>query len=116
MNELDRCWKNCLRMWKWVSENLPEKFMGLNFDSRRTVVYALKEEWMERHQYKGIVSYCFFCHYVSNNNDSFLCGYCPARKVEYRLKNYWCERKYHWSVDPVNFYQYLLKLDAKRRG
>ena len=115
MTELGRSWKNCLRMWKWISENLPNGFMELNLDRCRMVVYALKEKWMKKHHYKGILFHCFFCHY-NDNNGGCLCDNCPAKKVERRLGNYWCESKYHWFIDPVNFYQYLLKLDTKRRG
>ena len=118
MTVLDRSWKNCLRMWKWISENLSDGFMKLDFNRRRMVVYALKEKWMKKHYHKSILFRCFFCHYDHNNNNngSPSCANCPAKKVERRLGSHWCEHKYHWFMNPVNFYQYLLKLDAKRKS
>lgn len=113
MTRLNKIWENCLRMWKWISENLPNGFMKLNSDERRLVVHDLKKEWIKKYHYKDITFYCFFCDY-SHDSGVLSCENCPAKKIEYRLGNYWCERKYHWSRNPVNFYQYLLKLDAKR--
>ena len=42
MTVLDRSWENCLRMWKWVSENLPAGFSEFIISEKEDVVEKLK--------------------------------------------------------------------------
>lgn len=126
MTELDRCWKNCLAMWKWISENLPIYFIKLNYSQRRYVVCDLKKKWLKSHHFKDKKNWCFFCEYSMAYSTAIKnCECCPGRLIQLRLKTYWCEHgrnennnKYRlaWHWNPKAFYQRLLKLNAKREG
>ncbi len=116
MTNLDRTWKNCLRMWKWVSENLPEGFAGKNGKDRRGIVYLLKARWMKDHRYGQISEHCFFCEY---NNEEYgeggECGGCPGKLANPRFRSFWCQSKgMGWGVNPKAFYRRLVQLDKKR--
>lgn len=111
MTELDRCWKNCLRMWKWVSKNWKP---GMAVDS-------LKEQWLSDHRFtRSIDSDCFFCEYhVAHGGGSrryrggSFCANCPGGYVS---KSFSCSNpSYSYGCNPKAFYRKLLQLDAKRR-
>ncbi len=110
MTKLDRCWKNCLRMWKWVSENY----------ENHTSVATLKRDWLKRHRFrKHILSYCFFCQWADRHGEEkFIaeigCLHCPGRLVDARFK---CGNiRYDYNSNPKAFYRKLLALDKKRRA
>lgn len=120
MTNLDRCWKNCLRMWKWVSENLPKRFTGLSTDDKEGVIDRLKQAWLGQNRFtKAIDHHCFFCEYdetVLRLNDSvWPCDNCPGKKVGGE-QFHCCNTTYHYRNDPKAFYRKLLELDAKRTG
>ncbi len=110
MTKLDRCWKNCLRMWKWVSETYGN---GENINT-------LKREWLRSHRFKkSILAYCFFCQWAGDHGENRFvaekgCTECPGRLVDRRFK---CGNvRYDYSSNPKAFYHKLLALDAKRRA
>ncbi len=81
MSKLDRCWKDCLRMWKWISEN---KKRGMS-------VVSMKIEWLRVHRFKKpIRAYCFFCEYagvvkLTSGMKIPNCDNCPGRLVGNRF-------------------------------
>ena len=108
MTKLDRCWKNCLRMWKWVAAN-----------RKPGHVLSMKEEWLRVHRFKKKVrAYCFFCEYAGvttlESGATFTnCDNCPGALVENRFS---CmNTSYHFYDKPKAFYAKLLKLDAIRK-
>ncbi len=115
MTKLDRCWKNCLRMWKWITENWNAK---CDIDN-------MKYEWLAGHGFrrKSIFSNacCFFCeHQATHGRGHFeyrgvpKCKHCPGVYVS---KTFDCYAKtYHYENKPKAFYRKLLQLDAKRKG
>ena len=109
MTKLDRCWKNCLRLWKWVSENW----------TPNTNVATLKPLWLKQHKFKKrIIASCFFCQYAEDHGENnFIaengCPECPGALVDARFK---CGNiRYSYQRNPKAFYAKLLKLDAKRK-
>ncbi len=111
MTKLDRTWKNCLRMWKWISEVYNGTFC----------VATLKEEWLADHRFtRDIDSDCFFCEYhVAQGGgsrfyrDGSFCKHCPAGYVS---KSFSCTNPtYNYGHKPKTFYRKLLELDKKRR-
>ncbi len=110
MTNLDRCWKNCLRMWKWISENYDEN----------NGVLVLKRDWFFSHRFKKrILAECFFCEWAGQNGQTNFvaengCPECPGALVDARFK---CGNiRYEYSTKPKAFYAKLLELDAKRTG
>lgn len=101
---LERTWTECLRLWKWVKEQIEA-------GSKKTV-WELKEEWMKRNNYSDIAQCnCFFCHYDARNEMN--CDFCPGRLVD---KTFDCENKsYAWHDKPIAFYKKLLELNRKRK-
>ena len=108
---LGQAYRDCLRMWKWIAEQVE----GGCIDD----VYKLKRRWFKEEQKKYAIdsldSDCFFCHYdMQKMGDRHaICTYCPGRIVDKRFN---CINvSYHHTVTPVKFYKKLLKLDEKRR-
>lgn len=96
---LDEIWKECLEMWKWISENYEET--GENVD-------RLKLRYMDDNERLGHVpASCFFCLYAT------LCENCPGALVDpsFKCKN----SEYHYQLKPKKFYQELLRLNAIRK-
>lgn len=108
--ELDKVWKNCLKMWKWIVQQI-DKGSELG-------VERLKMQWLETHGYKDkyIIAACFFCDYSKTNipiDESDICLNCPGKLVDRR---FCCGAvTYDYYKKPKKFYQKLLQLDAKRR-
>ncbi len=103
MTELDRSWKNCLRMWKWISKNWKKG------DS----VPAMKCKWLQKNKFVAddISFNCFFCDYISNN--SKLCDSCPGTLVH---PQFYCQNKtYDYYSKPKKFYAKLLHLNSIRK-
>ena len=112
MTKLDRCWKNCLRMWKWVSEKWEESFAAIPASERGVIVSAPKAQWLRDHRFtKALDEDCFFCQYVGANE----CSMCPAALID---PSFHCADHDHycWCWEPKAFYRKLLRLDAKRTG
>lgn len=106
MTKLDRTWKNCLRMWKWISKRY-DGSVG---------VETLKRMWMREHRFtKPRIAGCFFCDYTGRDKDNFfLCEKrCPGKTISSRFD---CQNKsYDYQSEPKRFYAKLLELDAKRK-
>ena len=112
MTNLDRCWKNCLRMWKWVSE----VYNGT------VCVGTLKEEWLADHRFtRDIDNACFFCEYQVDHGGGSrfyrgepFCKHCPGVYVS---KSFCCQSypTYEYETNPKGFYRKLLELDKKRK-
>ena len=110
MNKLDRTWKNCLRMWKWISET---RKPGMN-------VCDLKDQWLkENHFTRKIEWECFFCEWAITHGQDCAdmyqgCPHCPGTMVSSRFK---CSVKaYRFDRNPKAFYRKLVELDKKRKG
>jgi len=114
MRVLDRSWVNCLRMWKWISENLPMGFSESADSIKRFIIKHLKLQWLRENRFtKSLLNDCFFCEVNNNSGDSEVCEKCPAVLVK---KGFCCmEDGFHYALDPINFYHRILKL-SKRRG
>lgn len=112
MTVLNRSWVNCTKMWKWVSENLPENFSELDGDEKEKVIEELKVKWLKDNKFtKTLVQDCFFCEYDKHHKDD--CSTCPANLVE---SNFHCDDDLQsFRFNPKQFYIRLLILDAKRK-
>ncbi len=113
MKVLDRSWKNCLRMWKWISENLPKGFSESSGGMKIFVVGSLKRHWLRKNKFTELLQDdCFFCAY--DNKHGKRCEFCPAGLVK---KHFRCtDTAYNYAYVPVEFYNKLVKLDKIRRG
>ncbi len=112
MTKLDRCWKNCLRMWKWIAENWePNKSID-----------KMKAVWLKKHGFtRAIAADCFFCEYHHNKGGGArkyrggdYCADCPGGYVSKSFDCY--SPHYHFYLKPVAFYRKLLELDKKRKA
>ena len=114
MTNLDRTWKNCLRMWKWISENLPKGFGKLCWEEKVSTVNALKTQWLRDHRFtKDIDENCFFCEYAGAHGGC-RCN-CPGILVNRHFHCNVGEQNCSWAGDPKGFYRELISLDKKRR-
>ncbi len=113
MKVLDRTWINCLRMWKWISENLPKGFSETTEEIKNFVIESLKRRWLRKNKFTELLpSDCFFCAYDKKHGNE--CKSCPARLVK---RHFHCtDLEYNYAYEPVEFYNLLVKLDKKRRG
>lgn len=112
---LNETWKNCLRMWKWIVEQIDDKkqLNDNNYDNH--FMPHLKEEFLKKHHFtKKIESDCFFCEYSNRGCKSFNCRKCPGIKVD---PNFDClDSSYHFMLNPQKFYRKLLRLNARRKA
>ena len=101
MTKLDRCWKNRLRMYKWVADV---------FDGTVGVA-TLKGMWLRSHRFTRYISAnCFFCQYASEHSES--CSTCPGYLV---ASSFSCHHKmYDYRDKPKQFYAELLRLNNIR--
>lgn len=104
---LNKTWKECLRMWKWIAEVWKPEME----------VVSLKKQWLREHGY-GTINLrndCFFCEYMINNRDimSIRCEPdCPGGLVNSRFS---CVRlSYDYAEKPKAFYRKLVALNKKR--
>jgi len=112
---LNKTWKNCLKMWKWIASEIEKDQFKKPGD--------LKVSWMRQHDVSGLKFACFFCQYA-HEHDGLLdidkssyrtCSSCPGRFVSSKFN---CElyKSYHWLSSPIKFYNKLVELDKKRRA
>lgn len=110
---LNQTWRKCLKMWKWIVENL----------NKDEDVDELKDRYVEE-KLKGdvdIYNGCYFCDWNSQQGiytdplDSLpACSQCPGVLVSPKFR---CEGKsYCWHTKPRAFYRKLLELDKKRKA
>ncbi len=112
MKVLDRSWTNCLRMWKWISENLPDGFSEATNDMKYFVIENLKSQWLQENGFfKWLPNDCFFCAYDEKHGNG--CASCPAGLVKKGFRCY--DAPYHYAMKPIDFYQYINELDLERR-
>ena len=107
---LEKTWKQCLLMWKWIAKE------GVNIldEDMAGVVSRLKEVWLSINGYSDIYNDCFFCDYAEKHDgssDCVNCINCPAQKVD---EDFHCQDGTHWAINPVEFYEKLVKLNKKR--
>ena len=104
MTKLDRTWRNCLRMWKWVSEN---------YDGE-VPMSQMKYKWLKENRFtKPIHGDCFFCDFAKDDPRDTGCHKCPGRLVSPRFT---CTAvTYSYVTKTKKFYKKLLELDAKRK-
>ena len=109
MTELDKCWKNCMSMWRWI--------VG-EWKKGRRGVPNLKSEWLRRKKHGYVYNDCFFCEYgrsnMKENPNEFLgaCINCPGVLADSKFE---CNHgAYNYSRDPVKFYNRLRSLNRKR--
>ena len=105
-------WIDCLRMWKWISENLPDGFSESVEDIKDFVIESLKRQWLRKNKFtKPFPNNCFFCAYDGKHGNE--CESCPARLVR---RHFHCtDSGYNYAYEPVKFYNLLVELDKKRR-
>ncbi len=115
MKVLDRSWINCLRMWKWVSENLPDGFLESTEGMKDFVIDILKQNWLKKNKFtKEIAQDCFFCDY--DNKYKGDCENCPAVLAHPERPFHCTDDKYNYAYEPINFYEELMNRNARRKG
>ncbi len=97
---LNDTWTNCLKMWKWISEQ-----DGNAID--------LKEQWRTEHGFGRIIGNCFFCDHAGLDRDAMLdCTKCPGVLID---KHFHCSRAdYFYLKKPKAFYKKIVELNKKR--
>lgn len=106
--ELDKCWENCLAMWKWISKVWTP-------DGDR--VATLKERWINKNGLpEPSPANCFFCDFANEIAKEFnlddICPVCPGKLIS---SSFGCQNsKYHYAQNPRVFYQKLVELNKKR--
>ncbi len=108
---LDRSWKNCLRMWKWITENLPAGFSKKSHGDKEIIIDSLKKQWLKKNKFTNyIINACFFCEYDRHHQND--CCTCPAGLVE---SDFHCDNtEQSYRHDPIKFYIRVLELNIKR--
>lgn len=101
---LNKTWKECLRMWKWIASQLKDEE---ELDEQKT-------EWLLANEYNPtkIDLQCFFCQYDIGQLDTGVCSSCPGKLVDGEFD---CTGvPYSFGAHPKAFYRKLVELDKKR--
>lgn len=115
MKALDRSWKNCLRQWKWVTDNLPEGFLEASEETKDFIIDHLKRDWLKDNKFKrNIVQDCFLCEYDKKYKGD--CENCPAALAHPKKPFHCTDEGYNYAYEPINFYEELMDRNARRKG
>ena len=115
MKVLDKAWVNCLRMWKWITNNLPKGFSEATEEIKDFIIDHLKEDWIEDNNYTKIISQnCFLCDYDRKHNGN--CRSCPAALVHPECPFHCTDDEHNYAYEPVKFYQLIMSLNESRKG
>ncbi len=115
MKALDRSWTNCLRMWKWISENLPDGFSKASKEIKDFIIDHLKQDWLKNNKFvRKILHDCFFCDY--DNKHGKKCDNCPAVLAHPECPFRCTDKRYNYAYEPILFYKELIDRNAKRKG
>lgn len=122
--KLERVWRDCERLWKWVSIQRNKRSEA----GRSSCVDDLKKRWFRCHPFKkraGGINHCFFCAYAKKafianigNRPRRLeawthCDYCPGRLVD---PNFNCANAaYSYQRLPSLFYKEITRLNILRK-
>lgn len=109
---LNKTWKLCLSMWRWIAEERRK--------DNQELVNTLKEEWLQKHGFKEdeIKNDCFFCNYAVTHKTRVNvtgggCGTCPGARV---AREFNCDGSdYDYYHYPIAFYNKLRSLNRKRK-
>lgn len=107
---LNQTWTLCLRMWQWIAK-VWQTPRYMQYD-----VHKLKEIWLRKNgfHYSRLRSDCFFCEYKNIYNISRCDEGCPGVFVDSGFNC--CNGDYHYSIEPVEFYKELLRLNRIRKA
>ena len=113
----EKTWAKCLEMWKWISKHIEDLEDLVDHSSTYKLVEFLKGVWLRDHGYGGkLRNGCFFCEYAESHEGYAYpgrCVNCPAQEID---PGFDCERdEINWGEMPVVFYNYLRRLDRKRK-
>lgn len=113
MKVLDKVWVNGLKMWKWISENLPDGFSEASKDIKDFIIDHLKQNWLQKNRFtKKIRNDCFFCEYDGKRKKQ--CISCPAKLASPEDDFDCITSDYNYAYEPRLFYNKILELNAKR--
>lgn len=109
---LNQTWRECLKMWKWIVEQIDFKTFH-KIKNKTRYIERLKREYLKSINLDNVIMMnCFFCEYDDKHEDE--CQSCPGRLAvpDFRCIN----KSYSWSSCPDKFYAKLLELDKKRKS
>lgn len=99
--KIDKTWKNCLAMWKWI--------VGRVRYSDIMDVWDLKDQWCRENDFINLCDNCFFCEASLGSG----CKKCPGTLVD---SAFHCSNsEYDYGKHPILFYKELLRLNRKRK-
>ena len=114
MTPLDRAWVNCLRMWKWIIDNLPDGFSKASDDCKDYIIDHLKHDWLKDNKFKKRISQdCFLCEYDNKHKGN--CNSCPALLAHPERAFDCTNLDYNYTYDPLLFYKELIRRNARRK-
>ena len=114
MKKLDRTWENCLRMWKWITNNLPKGFSEATEEIKDFIIDHLKWDWLKNNNFnRKIIQACFLCEYDKKHKGN--CDSCPA-VLAYPEQEFHCtDDKHNYAYEPILFYKELMDRNARRK-
>ena len=105
MRNLDKTWKLCKSMWRWIAEHI---------DEYEGDVQMAKIAWLGNHGFSGDewpAEACFFCDYAEREEGR--CDSCPGKFVDPKFDCYnW---DYRYTIRPKEFYNKIRRMDYARK-
>ena len=117
MKVLDKAWKNCLKMWEWITNNLPEGFSEATEEIKDFIIDHLKKDWLKDNNYKrNIEQNCFLCEYNSKQKENEDCENCPAILACPEHPFHCTDEEHNYAYEPILFYKELMDRNARLKG
>ncbi len=114
MKVLDRAWINCLKMWKWITNNLPEGFSEADDSCKDYIIDHLKQDWLKDNKFKkSIIQDCFLCEYDNKHKGD--CDSCPALLAHPEHFFDCTDLNYNYAYEPILFYKEIMDRNERRK-
>ena len=115
MKVLDRAWDNTIKMWEWITTNLPEGFSEATEEIKYFITDHLKRDWLKNNKFnRKILQNCFLCEYDSKYKGD--CESCPALLAHPKHLFHCTDGDYNYAYEPIEFYNDLKNLNERRKG
>ena len=109
---LEEAFVNCIDMWVYICDQLPEEFYELSETEKENLIETLKHDYVGGDMHNA----CYFCEYAAQvDKDSLVrCCYCPGQLVQ---KSFRCDSpEYNYIDDPVKFLEKVQQLNEIRKA
>lgn len=116
----DIAWTECLKMWKWISDEIIAGYNDKTDLGHTYIVHDLKRKWLRENGYKNISldNHCFFCELAGGWNGGKGCSKCElyihGNGFICNDESYELYGKFNYQSFPISFYKKIVEINNNR--